>query len=153
MRKIKEESINIFSESVKKINNSPFFAGLCMLMLNVGSKYVVIDLSENQKEFMKYSFFRQFLIFTIIFMGTKDVILSIIITASFVTLSNILLNEDSKYNILPVKYQKKILKEVDINNDGKVDEKEIERAIDLLQKAQKQKNRELQINAFNNVFT
>ena len=32
-------------ESLKSLNNSKFFAGLVMIMLNIGSKYVTVELS------------------------------------------------------------------------------------------------------------
>ena len=34
---------------LRSLNNSKFFAGLVMIMLNIGSKYISIELSKNQK--------------------------------------------------------------------------------------------------------
>ena len=64
-------------QNVLSINNSKFFAGLVMIMLNIGSKYITIQLSESQQEYLNtLSFARQLLIFSIIWMGTKDIYLS-----------------------------------------------------------------------------
>ena len=35
------------------LNNSKFFAGLVMIMLNIGSKYVTIELSKSQEAYLK----------------------------------------------------------------------------------------------------
>ena len=42
------------------------FAGLVMIMMNIGSKYVNLKLSKNQEEFLKGAIARQILIFSII---------------------------------------------------------------------------------------
>ena len=51
------------------LNNSKFFAGLVMIMLNIGSKYVTIELSKSQEAYLKNSVGRQLLIFAISWMG------------------------------------------------------------------------------------
>ena len=56
---------NLFNNGIKNLNNSKFFAGLVMLMLNIGSKYITIEFSNSQKAFFKNSVFRQILIFSI----------------------------------------------------------------------------------------
>ena len=78
----------------------------------------------------------EILIFTIAFIGTRDIITAIIITTIFVLLSKFVFNENSKYNILPKNY-KKLEKVLDSNNDGKISEKEIDNAINILKKANK----------------
>ena len=35
------------------LNNSKFFAGLVMIMLNIGSKYITIELSKSQEQYLK----------------------------------------------------------------------------------------------------
>ena len=39
--------------NIGSLNNSRFFAGIVMLMLNLGSKYVSVNLSKTQEEFLK----------------------------------------------------------------------------------------------------
>ena len=53
------------------LNNSKFFAGLVMIMLNIGSKYVTIELSKSQEAYLKNSVGRQLLIFAISWMGSR----------------------------------------------------------------------------------
>ena len=42
------------------LNNSKFFAGLVMIMLNIGSKYVTIELSKSQEAYLKNSYGDQY---------------------------------------------------------------------------------------------
>lgn len=131
-------------DSVQSLNNSKFFAGIVMIMLNIGSKYVVIELSETQKQYFRNSITRQILIFSIIWMGTKDIFYSLLLTGIFVILADYLFNEKSAYCILP-KSMIELQKVVDINDDNKVTENEIQNAIKILEKAKEKTKRENQM--------
>ena len=121
------------------INNSKLLAGLGMLILNLFSKYVVLDLSKSQEAFIRNTVTREILIFTISFVGTRDLILSLILTAIFVILSGTLFNEESKFCVIPEKY-KYLHNEVDTNRDGNISDSEIKKAQEILYKANMQKN-------------
>jgi hypothetical protein len=132
VRKIKNESF------LDQLNKSKLFAGLAMLMLNIGSKYIVIELSPNQEAYFRNNIARQFLIFSIAWMGTRDILISLYITAAFTILTQFLLNENSYFCILPKSLQKMKVA-LDKNNDGVISKKEIDDAIKLLSKAKTQK--------------
>ena len=82
------------------MNNSPLLAGLAMLMLNIGSKYIEIGLTKTQEQALRNSIARELLIFAMVFMGTKDIVLSIIMTAAFIILSDYIFNERSRFCII-----------------------------------------------------
>jgi hypothetical protein len=88
---------------MKTVNNSKLFAGMIMIMLNICSKHISINLSKSQEAYLSGGMARQLLIVSIIWMGTKDVITSLILTAVFKILSEHLFHEESKYCILPNK--------------------------------------------------
>ena len=138
----KQKSLGIL-ETIKsymnKLNDSKFFAGVMMIILNLGSKYINIDLSDIQEEFLKQSLSRQLLVFSFAWMGTRDIILSIILTASFLILASYLLNENSQMCVIPGKLRK-IRDVIDKNKDGIIQKKELDLAINTLQKYQKQNN-------------
>tara|TARA_B100001059_G_C17728331_1_gene524747 strand:+ start:432 stop:866 length:435 start_codon:yes stop_codon:yes gene_type:complete len=116
------------------INNSKLLAGLGMIILNLFSKYVVLDLSKSQEAFIRNTITRELLIFVISFVGTRDLLLSLFLTATFVVLSGTIFNEKSKFCMIPDKY-KYLYNEVDINKDGQVSDKEIKKAKEILYKA------------------
>ena len=121
-----------------QLNKSKLFAGLAMLMLNIGSKYIVIELSPNQESYFRNNVARQMLIFAIAWMGTRDILISLYITAAFTILTQFLLNENSHFCILPKSLQK-LNTVLDKNNDGIISKKEIDDAIKILNKAKNQK--------------
>ena len=71
---------------IESINGSKLLVGLMMIFLNIGSRFITIDLSHTQKEYLTNSILRQVLIFAIAFIGTRDVIISLILTAVFTIL-------------------------------------------------------------------
>ena len=83
-----KKKTNLMKYYLHKINNSKLLAGVVMLLLNVGSKYIELGLSKTQEEALRNALGRELLIFAVVFMGTHDIILSIIMTASFLILSN-----------------------------------------------------------------
>jgi hypothetical protein len=121
-----------------QVNKSKLFAGLAMLMLNIGSKYVVIELSPNQEAYFRNNIARQLLIFSIAWMGTRDILISLYITAAFTILTQFILNENSSFCILPKSLQK-LKTTLDKNGDGVVSKKEIDDAIKILNNAKNQK--------------
>ena len=124
---------------IKTLNNSRVFAGLVLLTLNLFSKFITVKLSNSQEDFIRNAFGRQLLIFAIAWLGTREIITALGITAIFVVLADNLLNENSSFYILP-KPISKLKKTVDINNDGIITDEEIETAINVLNKAKKQQD-------------
>lgn len=85
---------------IYNLNNSKFFSGILMILMNLGSKYISLELSESQDEFFSNIIIRRIMIFTVVFIATKDIIVSIIITACFVILVSGLFNQNSKYCLI-----------------------------------------------------
>ena len=99
------------------VNDNKFFAGVIMLTMNIGSKYVSIKLSKTQENYVKYSLGRQILVFAILWMGTRDIFTSLVLTAVFILLADYLFNENSKFCVIPNKYKELDDKQI---NDTKI---------------------------------
>jgi hypothetical protein len=133
-------------EFLDVLNNSKYFTGVMMILLNIGSRFVEIKLSDSMEAYIKYNVAREVLIFTMAWMGTRDIVVAIILTAAFVILSEFLLNSKSKFCVLPNKYTSLI---IDKNKDGIISDSEINKAIETLEKAKKQKEKERNLNLLN----
>jgi hypothetical protein len=140
-----------FHNIIKNLDNSKLFAGIIMILLNVGSKFISIQFSQSTEEYLKMNVSKQLLVFSMAWMGTREIYPSLMLTAAFVILSEHLFNEESKYCIVPHKYR--ILnKLVDANKDGVVSETELNEAIRVLERSKKEKNRTAQKEAFSKNF-
>jgi hypothetical protein len=132
----------------RPINDSKFLIGISMLLINVGSKYVEMGLSSSQEEALRNGLGREILIFAMMFTGTRDIVVSILMTAAFVILSDYLLNEKSKYCIIPEQLRR-LGHAADKNKDKIISPKEEADALRTLKLAETQKQRANQ-EAFNN---
>jgi hypothetical protein len=121
-----------------------FFAGIMMLTLNIGSRYVQLNLSPSAESYLKYAITKEFLVFTIAWMGTRNIYVAITLTAAFVILADYGLNDKSNFCILPEKF-KKLQDSIDANNDKIISELEINNAVDILEKAKKQRENRIQL--------
>ena len=115
----------------QKLNNSAYFIGLMMLLLNIGSKYIVQEFGSSIDFFFNIKIIRRLLIFTIFFVATRDIKTSIILTAAFIIIVLELFNEKSKSCILP----KSLIKLIDTNKDGHLSKEEIANAMNILKRA------------------
>ena len=137
--------IQIIHNSILSLNNSKYFAGVAMLIVNIGSRYITLGLSKSQEEYIKAFVVRELLIFSIIWMATRDIYIAVTMTAAFIILADYALNENSSYCILPEKY-KQIHKIVDTNEDGLITQEEIKKAEEILRNAKKQQHKINQLN-------
>jgi hypothetical protein len=134
-------------EHVLYLNNSKFFAGVVMILLNVGSKFISIQFSKSTEEYLKFSLSKQLLVFAMAWMGTRDIYTALGLTAVFVILSDHLFNEDSNFCIVP-DHMKVLPSLVDTSGDGIISDEEINSAIAVLEKAKREKQRADQQQAF-----
>tara|TARA_Y100000389_G_C17469100_1_gene528637 strand:- start:2370 stop:2837 length:468 start_codon:yes stop_codon:yes gene_type:complete len=131
--KKKNKSKSKMFQYLYKLNNSKFFAGVIMLIMNIGSKYISIELSKSQEDYIKYTIGRQILIFAILWMGTRDIVISLVLTCIFILFADYLFNDTSYFCILPNK-------NVTAEKENKpITKKEINDAINVLKEARKSK--------------
>lgn len=140
--------LKLIHNSIMELNQNSYFVGIIMLLMNIGSKYISIELSKTQEQFIKNNIGRQLLIFSIVWMGVRDIYKSLILTAIFVLLADHLFNENSSLCILP-KHMSLIRSAIDINDDDEISETEINNALNLLDKAKKQIKQKNKVNALN----
>ena len=100
-----EYIIDWFKYGVYRLNNSLFFAGVVMIMLNIGSRYIELKLDPSTENFLKTALSKELLVFSVCWMGTRDLIVALVLTAVFVVLADYGLNANSNCCIMPHKYR------------------------------------------------
>jgi hypothetical protein len=90
---------------VGKLNNSKIFAGVVMILLNVGSKLIPIQIGGSAEEYVKKSLNKYLLVFAMAWMGTRDIYTSLLLTVGFIIMSEYIFNDDSPWCIIPSYYK------------------------------------------------
>lgn len=127
-------NLNTLRTKLNAISNNKFFIGLAILILNVGSRYVELNISKSQQAYIRNTISREIFLFAVVFVGTRDIITALIMTATLVILSDTVFNINSKYCMIPEKY-KKLEDVIDLNKDNYISDKEIDHAKMILYKA------------------
>ena len=103
----KRHTGHIVHEGFARVNDSKIFIGLLMIVMNIGSKYITVKLSDSQEAYLRNNVAREVIIFCACWLGTRDIYISIILTASFFILTEHLFNETSPLCLLPHRFRKK----------------------------------------------
>jgi hypothetical protein len=146
MKKTNSSSIfkNIYiyiNNVIQNLNSSKIFAGLMIIIINIGSKFVHIKISKSMEAYLKYTFSKQILVFAIAWMGTRDVYVALLMVVLFTILFEFILNEESSFCCLPetfTSYHLDLLENNDTGEETKVSDEEITKAKAILEKAAKQ---------------
>ena len=123
--------INYLDHFFQSLNQSSYFAGIMMILLNIGGKYFVQEFGTTIDYIFNIKIIRRLLLFTVFFVATRNVKTSLILTAVFVVLALELFNEKSQMCVIP----KNMLEFIDKNKDGVITGEEIQQSLKLLQKA------------------
>lgn len=119
---------------ISELNNSKYFAGFVMILLNLGAKTVPVQFSKSTQAYLKNGLSKQVFVFSMAWMGTRDIYTALFLTLMFTLLSEYLFNEESKLCVVPKKYR--VLHSlVDTNQDGIISEEELASATKILEKA------------------
>lgn len=121
----------IIDEFIKFLNKNTLFIGMMMFVMNISSRFVTIKLSKSMEGYLKYTFSKHILIFTIAFIGTRDLYAALVITILFAIFMDVLFNEESKYCCLPESFTDHHIALLDNSGNVLKPEKETETEISI----------------------
>ena len=101
---------------VSSINSNPYFIGVMMLLLNLGGRFLSLEVTKGQEQFLSNPTIRRFLLFVVLFVGTRNILVAAGMTIIIIILGY-LLNENSDLFIFHSTATKKV-KAVDTGTFG-----------------------------------
>ncbi len=81
--------------------SNPVFLGTCSLIVNIGARFIVTDLTPTQEYIIKLPIVKAFILLCMCFLVTRDVRTSFVLMCGFFLVFYALLNEKSQFNIIP----------------------------------------------------
>ena len=76
-------------------SSNPYFIGLMMFFLNVGGRFIGLEISKQQELFFQHPWVRRGLIFVVLFVATRNLAVAFWCTVGIVLLFGYLFNENS----------------------------------------------------------
>jgi hypothetical protein len=68
-------------------NDNKFFLGVMLILLNIGSRHLVDEFSTDPKAYNQNIILRRLAVFAVCFVGTRDLVTSILLTAGFIIIA------------------------------------------------------------------
>ena len=79
---------NLFTNLYKEGFSNPYILGVLMIIINIGSRYVIEEFEPNQKKIINNSFFRKILILCVFLLATKNLQVTFILGFIFFIILN-----------------------------------------------------------------
>lgn len=77
------------------INTNPYFIGLMMLLLNLGGRFLSLEISKEQEKFLSQPMVRRFFLFAVLFVATRNIVIAAGLAFIVILLLGYLFNENS----------------------------------------------------------
>ena len=87
--------MNPIDTILSAFNTNPYFIGIMMLFLNLGGRFLIMEVSKEQERFFQNPWVRRLLIFTVLFVATRNVLVAAVLTLFVVLIIGFLFNENS----------------------------------------------------------
>lgn len=91
-------------EHLQLLNNNKLFWGITMVLMNIGSRYVVTDLGKIHERILTNELVKKVIIFSMFFVATRDILTAFMLTVSYTFVVDGLLHEKRKFCIVPRKF-------------------------------------------------
>jgi hypothetical protein len=112
-------------EVLSQLAASKIFVGCCMFFMNIGSRYLIADLNDFHDKLLNNTIAKTFVIFCILFVATRDIVVSSIITCILAILLFTFTSKTSSLSILPYFFKHR--------QHGTVSAEDYKTAIDVIQ--------------------
>ena len=89
------------SQAITFVNTNPYIIGCFMLILNLGGRFLSLELTKKQEEFLAAPWMRPALFFTVIFIATRNLAAAFWVSLLFFSIIWVVANENSPYCLIP----------------------------------------------------
>ena len=109
---------------IDNMNQNKYFIGFMMIILTIGGRFIIGELSPSQKKLIDNKFLRRIFIFCAFFMATRDILKAIVLTIIFIIVVTEVLNDDDEEenNDDETSNNEKINEAIQLLNDVKNDQ-------------------------------
>lgn len=81
------------------LNDNKIMWGISMIMLNMGSKYVIGDLGKNHEKIMNNEWVKKIILLFMFFMATRDIVTSFMLAVLYIIIVDGMLHEKRNFSL------------------------------------------------------
>jgi hypothetical protein len=89
------EVVNPMDELVASVNSSPYFVGTMMLLLNLGGRFLSMEVTPGQEKVLSNPYVRRLLLIVVLFVATRNIVVAVGFGIIVIVLLGYLFNEKS----------------------------------------------------------
>ena len=90
----------INSSGSNDICNNKFLIGIIMILINIGARFIVNELNEDQLKIVNSTNVRRIMIYLVVFMATRDIFITIIIGTITILIIKEYFNNESDNSLI-----------------------------------------------------
>ena len=87
--------VNPLDVLMTTINTNPYFIGIMMLLLNLGGRFLSLEISKEQEKFLSQPMVRRFFLFAVLFVATRNIVIAAALAFIVIIVLGYLFNENS----------------------------------------------------------
>ena len=96
--------VDPISQTIMSLNTNPYLIGMFMLLLNLGGRFLSMELTKKQEAFLSQPWLRPIIFFTVIFIATRNLVVAFWVTSAFFFVIWVIANEHSAFCMIPSWY-------------------------------------------------
>lgn len=86
---------------IEILNASPLFSGAAMMIMSLGSRFVMGDVGKQHELIFNNGYIKQVIIFFMFFIGCRDIYVALCLTLAYHVIMFGIFNELYEYNLIP----------------------------------------------------
>jgi len=89
------------SSTLSLLNSNPYLIGIFYLFLNLGGRFLSLELTKRQEWFLAQSYVRPFILFAVMFISTRNLAVAFWTTVGILSVLWLFANENSAFCLIP----------------------------------------------------
>jgi hypothetical protein len=94
-------TFDIISQSIMMMGTNPYIIGAFYLLMNLGGRYLSLELTKKQEAFLQMPILRPVLLFAVLFIATRNLVAAVVATFVVFFILWVVANEHSPYCMIP----------------------------------------------------
>ena len=94
-------TFDLISQSIMMMGSNPYIIGAFYLLMNLGGRYLSLELTKKQEAFLQMPILRPVLLFAVLFIATRNLVVAVVGTFAVFFILWVVANEHSPYCMIP----------------------------------------------------